>query len=165
MSATATLTAASGIRRPRLALRRAGAVFAGLLAIVVLSTATDAVLHAMDVYPPYPRRMADELFLLATAYRIVYGVAGSWLTARLAPDHPLRHALVLGAIGTVLSTAGAVAMWELGPGWYSLAIIAISFPCAWTGARLAGLTRWRAEANEARLSSTHVVEERGRGGG
>jgi hypothetical protein len=120
----------------RAALRSTGAVFAGLLAIVVLSTATDAVLHATGVYPPFPERMADGLFALATAYRIVFGVAGSWLTARLAPSRPLAHALALGAVGTVLSVAGAAAMWAYGPAWYSLAVIAISFPCAWAGARL-----------------------------
>ena len=137
MSATTgTIGSLNAARRPRIALRRTGAVLAGLLAIVALSTATDAVLHAAGVYPPFPQRMADGLFLLATAYRVVFGVAGSYVTARLAPDRPLRHALVLGAVGTVLSTAGAVAMWEYGPGWYSLAIIAISFPCAWAGARL-----------------------------
>jgi hypothetical protein len=111
-------------------------VLAGLLAIVVLSTAADAVLHATGVYPPFPEVMADRLFLLATAYRIALGVAGSWLAARLAPDHPMRHALALGGIGTVLSIAGAAAMWQYGPAWYSLAIIAISFPCAWAGGRL-----------------------------
>lgn len=138
MSATAgTIGTLGHAARRRRNLRRAGAVFAGLLAIVVLSTAADAVLHATGVYPPFPRRMADELFLLATAYRIVFGIAGCYLAARLAPDHPMRHALVLGAIGTVLSAAGAIAMWEYGPGWYSIAIIAISLPCAWIGGRLA----------------------------
>ena len=134
MSATATLAPAQPASR--LALHRVGAVFAGLLTIVVLSTATDAVLHATGVYPPFPQRMADELFLLATAYRIVFGIAAGYATARLAPDQPMRHALALGAIGVLLSTAGAAAMWEFGPGWYSLAVIAISLPCAWTGARL-----------------------------
>jgi hypothetical protein len=133
MSAAATLTAA---RRPHLTLRRIGAVFAGLLTIVVLSTAADAVLHATGVYPPFPQRMADGLFLLATAYRIVFGIAAGYVTARLAPDQPMRHALALGGIGVVLSAAGAAAMWEFGPGWYSLAVIAIALPCAWAGARL-----------------------------
>ncbi|HEX6371872.1 MAG TPA: hypothetical protein VF006_23315 [Longimicrobium sp.] len=133
MSATATLRRT---HRPHLALRRAGAVLAGLLTIVVLSTAADAVLHAAGVYPPFPQRMADELFLLATAYRVVFGIGAGYVTARLAPDQPVRHALALGVIGFVLSTAGAAAMWEFGPGWYSLAIIAISIPCALGGARL-----------------------------
>jgi hypothetical protein len=135
---TAIAAAVSQTRQPRRTLRSAGAVFAGLLAIVVLSTAADAVLHATGVYPPFPRRMADGLFALATAYRIVFGIGGCWLTARLAPANPMRHALVLGGIGTVLSAAGAAAMGQYGPAWYSAAIILISFPCAWIGARLAG---------------------------
>src|SRR6266404_8085901 len=41
-------------------------------------------------------RMAGGLppFALATAYRIVYGIATSYLVARLAPDRPMLHALV-----------------------------------------------------------------------
>ena len=124
-------------RTERPGLKRFGAVFAGLLVIVILSTAADAVLHATGVYPPFPQRMSDALFLLATSYRILFGVAGGYVAARLAPDHPMRHALALGITGVVLSTAGAAAMGEYGPAWYSLAIIAICVPCAWAGARLA----------------------------
>ncbi|HST60452.1 MAG TPA: hypothetical protein VLK84_17260 [Longimicrobium sp.] len=135
-SITGTLNGHTEVRTPRRTARSIGAVLAGLIAIVVLSTAADAVLHATGIYPPFPERMADGLFALATAYRIVFGIAGSWLTARLAPSAPLKHALVLASIGTLLSVAGAAAMWAYGPAWYSLAIIAISFPCAWAGAKL-----------------------------
>lgn len=137
MSATtATLDVRSQTRRPRRTLKSAGAVLAGLLVAGVLSTAADAVLHATGVYPPFPERMADGLFALATAYRVAFGVAAGYVTARLAPARPVRHALALGGIGVALSTAGALAMREYGPAWYSLAIIAIALPCAWAGARL-----------------------------
>lgn len=126
----------SETRHPRRMLRSIGAVLAGLLAIIILSSATDLVLHATGVFPALGQRMADSLFLLATDYRIVYGVAGCYITARLAPDRPMRHALALGVVGLVVSIAGAVAMWDAGPAWYSLAIIAISMPCAWAGGRL-----------------------------
>jgi hypothetical protein len=126
--------------RPRRLGRSIGAVLAGLLVIVILSTATDSVLHATGVFPPYGEPMAGALFVLALAYRIVYAVAGSYVTARLAPDRPMQHALLLGVIGVVLSTAGTVATWgrgpEFGPKWYALAVIAIALPCAWAGARL-----------------------------
>jgi hypothetical protein len=127
-------------RRPRRFWRSVGAVVAGLLAIVVLSTATDAVMHATGVFPPAGQPMSDALWLLATAYRIVYGVAGCYIAARLAPDRPMQHALVLGVVGLVLSIAGAAATWNRGPGfgpkWYPLAVIAIALPCAWVGGRL-----------------------------
>lgn len=134
MNTTGTLQATKPARR---VLRSIGAVLAGLLAIFILSTATDLGLHAAGVFPPWEVRMGDSLFVLALSYRIVYGVAGCYLTARLAPDRPMLHALVLGAVGVVFSTAGAVAMWDAGPAWYSLGVIAIAMPCAWAGAKLA----------------------------
>jgi hypothetical protein len=122
------------------ALRRIGAVFAGLLVIVVTSTVTDAVLHATGVFPPSGQPMADSLFLLATAYRAVYGIAGAYVTARLAPSRPMWHAIVLGAIGVAAATVGAVATWdrgpEFGPHWYPILLIAITLPCSWAGAKL-----------------------------
>jgi hypothetical protein len=117
--------------------RSLGAVFAGLLAIVILSTLGDAVLHATGVFPPWGQPMRDSLFLLATAYRIVFSIAGCYLTARLAPDRPMQHALALGVIGIVISGAGAAATWnrgpEFGPHWYPLLLVAVSLPCAWLG--------------------------------
>lgn len=125
---------------PRRVGRRVGAVLAGLVAIFVPSHATDAVLHATGVFPPMGQPMADALFALALAYRIVYSIAGCWLTARLAPDRAMRHALALGALGVVLSTAAALATWdkgaEFGPRWYPLALVASAIPCAWAGGKL-----------------------------
>ncbi len=126
--------------RPRRAGRSIGAVFAGLLAVVILSLGTDAVLHESGVFPPWGQPMTDALFLLATAYRIVYGVAGGYIAARLAPHRPMTHALVLGVVGLALSTAGAVATWNAGPAfgpkWYPLSLIATALPCAWAGGKL-----------------------------
>ncbi len=120
--------------------RSIGAVLAGVLAIVVLSLATDVVLHATGIFPPMGQPMSDALFLLATAYCTVYGVAGGYLTARLAPDRPMQHALALGAVGVVLGTVGAVATWNRGPAfgphWYPLALIALAIPQCWAGGRL-----------------------------
>lgn len=127
----------SATQPSRLVLRRIGAVLAGLLAIFILSIGTDELLRAAGIFPRVGQSMSDSLFLLATAYRPVYAVAGSYITARLAPDRPMRHALVLGLLGVLLSTAGAVATWNhqpsLGPHWYPLALIAQSMPCAWAG--------------------------------
>ena len=126
--------------RSRRVLRRIGAMLAGILAIVIPSVGTDAVLHAIGVYPPSGEPMDDALFLLATAYRIVFGIAGCYIAARLAPDRPMGHAMALGFIGVVVGVAGALATWdrgpEFGPRWYSLAIFAIPLPCAWIGGRL-----------------------------
>ena len=130
---------ASESHRPRLVLRRVGAVLAGLLAIFAVTTVTDVVMHQTGVFPPLDAPpMSGRLFLLAFGYRFLFDVAGSYLTARLAPDRPMRHALALGAIGLVLSIAGAVALWSAGPAWYPLGLAASALPCAWLGARLHG---------------------------
>jgi hypothetical protein len=132
-----TNSAATPTGRPRHLFRSIGAVAAGLVAIFAVTTATDLVMHATGVFPPAGATpMSGALFLLAFAYRVVYDVAGCYLTARLAPDRPTRHALVLGSIGLVLSIAGAIAMWGAGPAWYPLSLAASALPCAWLGGRL-----------------------------
>ncbi|HEY7376114.1 MAG TPA: hypothetical protein VIF57_28390 [Polyangia bacterium] len=127
---------ASALRSSRRIPRRVGAVLAGLIAIFAVTAAVDAVMHATGVFPPAGAPMSGALFLLAFAYRFVIDVAGSWLTARLAPDRPLRHALALGWVGLALSVTGALAMWDAGPHWYPIALAASALPCAWLGGRL-----------------------------
>ena len=126
--------------QPRRLGRSAIALLAGLLVGVVLSLGTDQILHVLKIYPPWGQTMSDGLFLLATAYRIVYTVIGSYIAARLAPDRPMWHAMVLGIVGLVVSLAAAVGTWNheppLGPHWYAVAIAAISIPCAWLGGKL-----------------------------
>ena len=127
-------TQASDTPRPHKLWRSIGAVFAGLLAIFVLSLATDQVFHALAIYPPWGQPMRETgLLLLALGYRFVYDVFGCWLTARLAPYAPMLHALILGAIGTVLSTLGAIEMWNFGPNWYPVILAASALPSAWLG--------------------------------
>ena len=118
--------------------RRIGAVLAGLAVAVVLSIGTDLALVGAGVFPPLsePRAFTNTLLLFATLYRSAYAALGSYVAARLARDSPMAHALVLGAIGLTLSTIGAVTMWNVGPNWYPLALIATAMPCAWRGGRL-----------------------------
>ena len=120
--------------------RSAIALISGLVVGVVLSLGTDQILHVLNVYPPWGQTMSDGLFMVATAYRIVYTILGSYIAARLAPDRPMGHALVLGVVGLVVSIAGAAATWNtqpsIGPHWYALAIAAISIPCAWVGGKI-----------------------------
>jgi peptidoglycan/LPS O-acetylase OafA/YrhL len=130
----------SETHQPRKILRSLGAIFAGLLAVIILSLATDVVMHATGVYPPWFQPMSTPLWIFATAYRIVYGIAGGYIAARLAPSRPMNHALAVGVIGFILSIAGAVGTWnagpEYGPRWYPLALVVIAIPCAWIGGKL-----------------------------
>jgi hypothetical protein len=109
-----------------------------LVTTFVLTTAIDVAFRALGTFPPFGVRMSDSLFAVALAYRIPFNVAGSYVTARVAPNRPMNHALALGITGIVLATAGAIAMGKYGPAWYSLANIVIALPCAWFGGRLYG---------------------------
>jgi hypothetical protein len=120
--------------------RSIAALLAGFLFVIILSLCTDVVLHATAVFPPWGQPVAGSLLLLATAYRIVYGVAGNYIMARLAPGRPMQHALVGGVIGVALSSIGAAATWNRGPAfgphWYPLALVALAMPQAWLGGKL-----------------------------
>jgi hypothetical protein len=116
------------------------AIVVAIVVIFVLSLGTDVLLHATGVFPPWLKPMSAPLWLLAIGYRVAYGIAGGYLAARLAPAQPMRHAIVLGVIGLVLSIIGAASTWgagpEFGPKWYPLALVVTALPCAWAGGKI-----------------------------
>jgi hypothetical protein len=124
--------------RPRKTLQSVAALFAGFVVNVALSLCTDLGLHAIGILPALGQPETDSQLMLATAYRTLYGVISSYVVARLAPNRPMGHALLGGAIGMVLATAGAAATWNkgLGPHWYPLALIVTALPSAWAGGKL-----------------------------
>ena len=134
-----TIPAARLAAHPRNLWRSTGAVLIGFVAVVILSLGTDQVLHWLGVYPPWGQPMYDAgLNLLALSYRLVYSVIGSYLAARFAPHSPMAHAVALGVVGLVPSTAGAIMAipMDLGPAWYPIALVIFALPCAWLGGAL-----------------------------
>lgn len=125
---------------PRTTGRSVPAIVAGFFTGALLSLAVDLILHALHVFPPWGEPAGDGPLALATAYRIVFSVLGCYLAARLAPSNPMKHALILGAIGFVFSAVGAAAAWNrgaaFGPHWYPVALVAVALPCAWLGGKL-----------------------------
>jgi hypothetical protein len=115
------------------------AVLVGMVVGVALTLTTDEILHKIGVFPPWGASMVgfEGALLLATIYRTVYGVLSSYITARLAPNRPMGHALVGGLIGLLASAAGAAATWNKGPAfgphWYPLALVVLALPTAWVG--------------------------------
>ena len=122
--------------------RSIGAIFAGFAFVLIVTLVTDQLLHVTGVFPPWGASMVgyDAALLLATAYRIVYGIAGSYVTARLAPDRPMQHALLGGFIGLALSIVGTAVTWNggpaFGPHWYPIALVVTALPTAWAGSKL-----------------------------
>lgn len=126
-------------RRHRRLGRSVAAVVVGFVAVAALSLGTDQILHVLNVYPPWGQPMHEPgLNFLALAYRSFYTVGGMYLTARLAPHSPLRHAVIGGMVGTIIATAGAVASipMNLGPAWYPIALAATALPLSWLGGAL-----------------------------
>jgi hypothetical protein len=114
-----------------------GAVLAGLIAIVALSAGTDFVLESLGIFtPPDQGFFTPWMVMLALIYRCIYAVAGGYIAARLAPNRPMRHAIILGLIGLVASIAGAIVAWDLSPHWFPIALIITALPCTWLGGKL-----------------------------
>jgi hypothetical protein len=112
-------------------------MIAGIVTAVALTLVTDLVLRAVGFFPPAGQPPSDGSLMVATLYRIVFGVAGSYVSARLAPSRPMWHAMIPGILGFVVSIVGAAATWNggaaLGRHWYPLALVVTALPCAWVG--------------------------------
>jgi hypothetical protein len=122
-------------------MRSVGAVILGLLVIVILSHGTDELMNLVGIFPGRGKVLESAgQFVLAVVYRTLFGVVGSYVTARRAPDRPMRHALILGGIGFALSLLGLAATAgkpEFGPSWYPVVLAILTFPAAWAGGALA----------------------------
>jgi hypothetical protein len=117
--------------------RSAVAVLAGLAAVVVLSIGTDKALVALGAFPPIETL---PMLIAATVYRSAYAVVGGYLAARLAPEQPMLHAIILGMIGFAVALFGCITMWHAGNHWYPIALVITALPCTWLGGKLAAKT-------------------------
>lgn len=60
-------------------LRSGAALLFGTFVGAVLSLGTDQVLHSARIFPPWGQPMADVLYMLAAAYRIVYNIVDCYI--------------------------------------------------------------------------------------
>jgi hypothetical protein len=120
--------------------RSIGAVGVGTVVGILLTLGTDAASYGVGILPRAGGIPTTGALLLATIYRCVYAVVGSYVIALMAPNRPMMHALVGGFLGVLASTVGAVATWNKGPEfgahWYPIALIVTALPCAWLGGKL-----------------------------
>jgi hypothetical protein len=116
-----------------------GSVFAGFVTVVILSVGTDLVLETSHIFPPQsdPKAYLTWMLVLALAYRSLYTVAGGYVTAKLAPDRPMRHAIILGFVGIAAGTLGVIVSWNFSPDhWYPISLVIGAMPCTWLGGKL-----------------------------
>ena len=113
------------------------AVVLGMLSGGVPTILCDTVLEKAGIMNQ--QHFGDTPFLVILAvigYRFVWNVVGCYVCARIAPNTPMKHCMIIGVLGTVLSLGATFSMPDAGPMWYGLSVAAISIPCAWIGATL-----------------------------
>ncbi|WP_018343716.1 hypothetical protein [Cytophaga aurantiaca] len=129
-------------------LKSIGAILSGFLLGAILSIGTDFLMERSGMMSQeHFKESPLYIILLVIAYRFVFNVTGCYLTARLAPNKPMKHVIIIGIIGTVLSILGAIAMWEYAIPLYNISIILISLPSAWLGGKLFLKTQKNGEVN------------------
>jgi hypothetical protein len=119
-------------------IRSITAIAIGFFYIAALSVGTGAVMTSLlpDEYGAAGVPGSPALLILTMAYVAAFAISGCYLAARLAPSWPMRHALILGALGLLVNIAGAVATWQAAPAWYPIGSVLLVMPYAWLGGRL-----------------------------
>jgi hypothetical protein len=115
-------------------LKSIGAIVAGFILVLLLSIGTDFALGKLGVVPTL-----WWMLLIALIYRSIYACAGGFITATLAPNHPTRHAIILGSVGTVFAILGSISNMgkiTIASVWYPLMLIMLTLPSVWLGSKL-----------------------------
>jgi hypothetical protein len=98
-------------------LQSTGAVLAGIIAVFALSTITDLILETTGVMKlPFAGKPL-WLMIAVTAYRSIYVISSSYITAKSAPVKPMKYTIIFGAIDFVLGTIGTIIMRKEPPHW------------------------------------------------
>jgi hypothetical protein len=122
-------------------LRSIAAIACGFVVVGVLSTLTDFLLEHAGILPgPADVHLYNNWhWTLAATYRTGFNVLGGYVTARIAPDRPETHGIILGGIGTAAAAIGAIVSWNIvnpDARWYPLSLVLTALPFCWLGARL-----------------------------
>ena len=130
------------------------AVVAGFVLIGALSVGADILIRQLVPGAYDGARLTSVSWLLVTqAYVAAFAILGCYVCARLAPNRPMQHALVLGALGLVFNVVGSYARWSDVPVWYHVVALAMTMPYAYAG----GWLRERELARRSRPNAAHAV--------
>lgn len=117
-------------------IRSIWSIFAGFVLVIALSIITDLILVTSDIMKQPFDLNSNWFIAIVVFYRNIYSVCGTYLTAKLAPQNPMKHAIIGGFIGFVISIVGAAVMWDQPPHWYAISLIITALPSAWIGGKL-----------------------------
>jgi hypothetical protein len=115
-----------------------GAIGAGFVITAALSLGADRMVHRLwpGIYDAAGRTDSIGLLTFTLGYVALFAVLGCYVAARLAPNRPMRHAMLLGAVAFVFSVVGTIATWASAPPWYHVLALTLVLPYAWLGGHL-----------------------------
>ncbi|MFC3559479.1 hypothetical protein [Pedobacter jamesrossensis] len=118
-------------------LKSIGAILAGIVLAAMLSIGADFLFDKLGIMSMENFKQTSlSIIILIVVYRFIFNVVGCYLTAKLAPNKPMKHVIIIGIIGTIFSIFGSFVMWDKAIPFYNIAIILISLPSAWLGGQL-----------------------------
>ncbi|HNA80507.1 MAG: hypothetical protein U1F40_01675 [Turneriella sp.] len=99
------------------------AVFAGFVAILLLSLFAEYALLKIGVYAE--GRNTTGMLLLAIAKDFIIGTIGAWFTIWLGRKHNLLHAAALAAVMIAIVLIPVSTNWGKNPLWFSLTMLTL----------------------------------------
>jgi len=115
--------------------RSAEAVFWGMTTMVILWFATNSLLNLFGAFSALDAASDPELHWFMLLYHSSYVAVGAGVAARLAPQQPIGHGVLVGVITFGLSLSGAVdtIVRDPAPAWYQIGLVVAAMPCGWLG--------------------------------
>ncbi len=122
--------------------------FATTIVIVALTVLAARLLIPLELLKQNPPGYTQQYLVANFIYSFLAAALGGWITARLAPQHPLAHAGALMAVMLVVAATEMASRARGGvtsaqPSWYGWSIVCVGAVGALTGGWL--LTRQMAK--------------------
>jgi phage shock protein PspC (stress-responsive transcriptional regulator) len=111
------------------------AIVVGFIAGAALSFGADAAVTRVFANSLNATGGTEDPTLLTVllVFGVIFLVLPAYVTALLAPNQPVRHALVFGVLTLGAVTIGKFANWSSTPAWHNLLTLAMVIPCAVLG--------------------------------
>lgn len=127
--------------------RSVGAIIAGIIVLTVVSFAIEAAADPLLMHL-FPRALPDAnalkqsvpAHMVMFAYTFLSVMAGGFVTAWIARQHPVRDAVIMGAIEVLLTALAMRAFPHQAPLYSWIAGMIFCIPAAWLGGALRART-------------------------